>query len=147
MELTVEDRRADQPERSVDGGIGDVRPSCRVFLSKQTNAAVGMPYECVVSEVGLIGLTEPSLPTVAATPSGSLAYQVREYLQAFIVRDRHSYRLSVSRRAPETLTRGREAGVDGCTDAPERSLVSRSGPAINCEIDESCPSGRGTRRD
>jgi len=59
-----------------------------VFLCKQTNAAVGMPYECVVSEVGLLGLLEPSLPAVAATPSGSLAYQVREYLQAFIERDR-----------------------------------------------------------
>ena len=59
-----------------------------VFLCKQTNAGVGMPYECVVSEVGLLGLLEPSLPAVAATPSGSLAYQVREYLQAFIERDR-----------------------------------------------------------
>jgi hypothetical protein len=60
-----------------------------VILCKQTNAAVGMPYECVVSEVGLLGLLEPSLPAVAATPSGSLAYQVREYLQAFIERDRN----------------------------------------------------------
>ncbi len=80
-----------------------------VFLCKQTNAAVGMPYECVVSEVGLVGLTEPSLPTFAATPSGSLAYQVREYLQAFIERDRSSFRLGVSRRGQETLARGREA--------------------------------------
>ena len=79
-----------------------------VFMCKQTNAAVGMPYECVVSEVGLLGLLEPSLPAVAATPSGSLAYQVREYLQAFIERDR-SYRLGVSRRGQETPTRGREA--------------------------------------
>lgn len=59
-----------------------------VFLCRQTNAGVGMPYECVVSEVGLLGLSEPSLSAVAATPSGSLAYQVREYLQAFSARDR-----------------------------------------------------------
>ncbi len=39
-----------------------------------------MPYECVVSEAGLIGLTEPSLPAVAVTPSGVLAYQVREFI-------------------------------------------------------------------
>ena len=51
-----------------------------VFLCRQSNAAVGMPYECVVSEVGLIGLTETSLPAIAATPSGSLDYQVRESL-------------------------------------------------------------------
>ncbi len=60
-----------------------------VFLCRQSNAGVPMPYECVVSEVGLIGLTEPALAAVAATPSGgSLAYQVREYLQSFIARDR-----------------------------------------------------------
>jgi hypothetical protein len=59
-----------------------------VQLSRQTNAGVGMPYECVVSPVGLIGLTEPSLPTVAATPSGGLAYQVREFIQAIAERDR-----------------------------------------------------------
>ncbi len=57
-------------------------------MCRQSNAAVGMPYECVVSEVGLIGLTEPALAAVAATPGGSLAYQVREYLQSFIARDR-----------------------------------------------------------
>ena len=45
-----------------------------------------MPYELVTSEVGLIGLTEPSLPSVAATPSGGLAYQVREFLQAIAER-------------------------------------------------------------
>ena len=54
-----------------------------VFLSKQTNAGVPMPYECVVSGIGLIGLTEPALPSVAATPSGGLAYQVRECLPSF----------------------------------------------------------------
>jgi hypothetical protein len=59
-----------------------------VFLCRQSNAAVGMPYECVVSDVALIGLSEPSLSTVAATPSGALAYQVREYLYASIARDR-----------------------------------------------------------
>jgi len=37
-----------------------------------------MPYECVTSEVGLISLLDPALPSVAATPSGTLAYQVRE---------------------------------------------------------------------
>ena len=33
-------------------------------------------------DVGLIALAEPSLPSIAATPSGGLAYQVREFLQA-----------------------------------------------------------------
>lgn len=47
-----------------------------------------MPYELVVSEVGLIGLTEPALASVAATPSGGLAYQVREFLQTIAERDR-----------------------------------------------------------
>jgi hypothetical protein len=82
-----------------------------VFLCRQSNAAVGMPYECVVSKVGLIGLTEPSLPAVAATPSGSLAYQVREYLQAFIARASTLFRLGGSPLTKETLTRGREAVV------------------------------------
>ena len=59
-----------------------------VTLCRQKNTDVPMPYECVVSDVGLIGLTEPSLPSVAATPSGGLAYQVREYLQAIAERDR-----------------------------------------------------------
>lgn len=53
-----------------------------VRLCRQQNAAREMPYECVVSEVGLIGLSEPSLPAIAATPSGGLAYQVREFIQA-----------------------------------------------------------------
>lgn len=86
LELAIEDRAADQSEPYVDGRTTE--PGHAVFMCKQTNAAVGMPYECVVSEVGLLGLLEPSLPAVAATPSGSLAYQVREYLQAFIERDR-----------------------------------------------------------
>jgi hypothetical protein len=47
-----------------------------------------MPYECVCSEVALFGLSEPSLPIAAATPSGGLAYQVREFLQAIAERDR-----------------------------------------------------------
>jgi hypothetical protein len=87
LELAIEDRAADQSERDMDSGTTSPDMPA-VFLCKQTNAAVGMPYECVVSEVGLLGLLEPSLPAVAATPSGSLAYQVREYLQAFIERDR-----------------------------------------------------------
>jgi hypothetical protein len=41
-----------------------------VFLCKQTNAAVGIPCECVVSEVGLLGLLDlhspPSLRLLAA---------------------------------------------------------------------------------
>ncbi len=102
-----------------------------MFLSRQSNAGVGMPYECVVSEVGLIGLTEPSLPTVAATPSGSLAYQVREYLQSFSARDRchldQVFRCGNQKR----LSRGREAdghrSMAGCAGA-EPGL--RSGPAI-----------------
>jgi hypothetical protein len=59
-----------------------------VQLCRQTNAGVGMPYECVVSEVGLIGFLEPSLPTIAATPTGGLAYQVREFLQTINQIDR-----------------------------------------------------------
>ncbi len=53
-----------------------------VRLCRQKNDALAMPYECVVSEVGLIALSEPSLSTIAATPSGGLAYQVREFLPA-----------------------------------------------------------------
>jgi hypothetical protein len=47
-----------------------------------------MPYEVVVSEVGLIGVADPALRSVAVTPSGGLAYQVREFLQAIAERDR-----------------------------------------------------------
>ncbi len=49
-----------------------------VQLCRQTNSGLSMPYECVVSEVGLIGLADSSLPSIAATPSGGLAYQVSE---------------------------------------------------------------------
>jgi hypothetical protein len=91
-----------------------------------------MPYECVVSEVALFGLSEPSLPIAAATPSGGLAYQLREFLQAiaehkrsdshrsamtvvqaplhkspFIVR-RGQASLGASRRELESVSRGRE---------------------------------------
>jgi len=59
-----------------------------VQLCRQSNAGLAMPYECVCSEVGLIGLSEPSAPVVAATPSGNLAYQVREFLQAIAERKR-----------------------------------------------------------
>ena len=55
-----------------------------VLICRQTNANVGMPYECVVSEVGLIGLTEPSLPALAITPTGGLSYQMHEFLQAIM---------------------------------------------------------------
>ncbi len=55
-----------------------------VRLALQKNGARQMPYECVVSEVGLFGLTEPSLSAIAATPSGGLAYQVREFFQAIV---------------------------------------------------------------
>jgi hypothetical protein len=59
-----------------------------VQLCRQSNAALPMPYECVVSEVALFGLSEPSLPIAAATPTGGLAYQVREFLQAIAERKR-----------------------------------------------------------
>jgi hypothetical protein len=59
-----------------------------VQLCRQTNTGVGMPYECVTSQVGVIGMLEPSLSTIAATPSGGLAYQVREILQAIMKTDR-----------------------------------------------------------
>jgi hypothetical protein len=52
-----------------------------VLICRQDNSTVGMPYEVVVSDVGLIGLTEPSLPALALMPSGGLAYQVHEFLQ------------------------------------------------------------------
>ncbi len=94
-----------------------------VFLCQQTNAGVPMPYECVVSDVGLIGLLEPSLPIVAATPSGSLVYQPCKYVQVVTECDRRSFTLGVSRRRQETLTRGREPRADGSRIAPERSLV------------------------
>ena len=47
-----------------------------------------MPYELVVSEVAPISLLDPSLPAIAATPSGGLAYQVREHLRSIAERDR-----------------------------------------------------------
>jgi hypothetical protein len=59
-----------------------------VQLCRQSNAGLAMPYECVCSEVALFGLSEPSLPVAAATPSGGLAYQVREFLQAIAERKR-----------------------------------------------------------
>ena len=59
-----------------------------VQLCRQNNVGLPMPYECVVSQVGLIGLMEPSLPAIAATPTGGLAYQVREHLQSIVERDR-----------------------------------------------------------
>lgn len=59
-----------------------------VQLCRQTNAGVGMPYECVTSPVGVIGMMEPSLDTIAATPSGGLAYQVREIIQTIMATDR-----------------------------------------------------------
>jgi hypothetical protein len=113
-----------------------------VFLCRQSNAEVEMPYECVVSDVALIGLTEPSLPTVAATPSGSLAYQVREYLQAFIARDRacrltfmkiDRHRFSTRCFAAETqtsLARAKPTVIE-VWRMRRRSLVYRSIPAID----------------
>lgn len=58
-----------------------------VQLCRQTNSGVGMPYECVVSPVGLIALTEPSLPSLAVTSSGTLAYQMREFIQSIMTVD------------------------------------------------------------
>ena len=107
LELAIEDRAADPSELDMDELLSPDMPA--VFLCKQTNAAVGMPYECVVSEVSLLGLLEPSLPAVAATPSGSLAYQVREYLQAFIERDRDYWTgcFSAGNRNSHARARGR----------------------------------------
>ncbi|SRR6266702_2252614 len=59
-----------------------------VQLCRQTNTGVGMPYECVTSPVGVIGMLEPSLSTIAATPSGGLAYQIKEIIQAIMTTDR-----------------------------------------------------------
>lgn len=59
-----------------------------IQLCRQSNASVGMPYECVVSDVGLIGLTESSLPPLAITPSGGLSYQMREYVQSIMLIDK-----------------------------------------------------------
>ena len=105
-----------------------------VFLCKQTNAGVPMPYECVVSDVGLIGLLEPALPSVAATPSGSLAHQVREYLQAFIGRDSRSFALGSSplrQEPPRARPRSRRVinGMAGYAGA-ERGLAIRSGDRL-----------------
>jgi hypothetical protein len=58
-----------------------------VLICRQTNAGVGMPYECVTSDVGLIGLTEPSLPALAITSSGGLSYQMHEFLQSIMQTD------------------------------------------------------------
>jgi hypothetical protein len=46
-----------------------------------------LPYEVVCSEVGLLGLLEPSLSTVAVK-DGVLAYQLREALQVIMKEDR-----------------------------------------------------------
>ena len=50
--------------------LGEDAPA--VQLCRQNNVGLPMPYECVVSEIGLIGLLEPSLRSVAVTPSGAL---------------------------------------------------------------------------
>ena len=59
-----------------------------IQLCRQTNAGVGMPYTCVTSPVGVIGMLEPSLSTIAATPSGGLAYQIQEIIQSIMMIDR-----------------------------------------------------------
>ena len=109
-----------------------------------------MPYECVVSEIGLIGLTEPALPAVAATPSGSLAYQVREYLQAFIAPDRRPFRPGVSLREPETLARGREAeghrSMAGCAGAEPVCDPVRRSTAVSMSIALGVAEPRETER-
>ena len=69
-----------------------------MFLCKQDNTSVGMPYEIVMSEVGLISLTDPAFAAMAATPSGSLAYQVREFPQSIISRDRAYWQRSDGHR-------------------------------------------------
>jgi hypothetical protein len=53
-----------------------------VRLCRQTSDGLNMPHICNTSKVGVIGLSDNSLSAIAATPSGGLAYQVREFIQA-----------------------------------------------------------------
>ena len=86
LELAIEDRAVDQSERNMDGGTTEPGHACRVFVqADQRSSGNALRMRRIRSRSYRL---EPSLPTVAATPSGSLAYQVREYLQAFIERDR-----------------------------------------------------------
>jgi hypothetical protein len=48
---------------------------------------LGLPYNLVCSELGLFGLTEPSLATVGVTSNNVLAYQLREAVQAVMSAD------------------------------------------------------------
>lgn len=48
---------------------------------------LGLPYNLVCSELGLFGLTEPSLATVGVTSDNVLAYQLREAVQAVMSAD------------------------------------------------------------
>ena len=60
MELVVEDCRADQsPYWTATLLVPSDGPAVR--LCRQQNDALMMPYECVVSEIGLIALAEPFL--------------------------------------------------------------------------------------
>ncbi len=46
------------------------------------------PWNVVTSPVALVSLLDPDLPAVALAPTGNLAYQMREYLQELVARDR-----------------------------------------------------------
>lgn len=46
------------------------------------------PYSLVGAPVALIGLTDPEFASVAETPSGVIAYQVSEFVQAIMAKDR-----------------------------------------------------------
>jgi hypothetical protein len=48
---------------------------------------IGLPYNLVCSELGLFGLTEPSLATVGVSSDNVLAYQLREAVQAVMSAD------------------------------------------------------------
>lgn len=48
---------------------------------------LGLPYNLVCSELGLFGLTEPSLATVGVSSDNVLAYQLREAVQAVMSAD------------------------------------------------------------
>jgi hypothetical protein len=46
------------------------------------------PYDLVGSEVGLVGMSDPEFPQVAARSNSALAYQVRESIQTLMSIDR-----------------------------------------------------------
>jgi hypothetical protein len=113
-----------------------VRDGPALNLCRQDNSSIGLPYECVVSEVSLVGLLDSSLAPTAATPSAGLCYQVREFIQAIaergaamVIASCDDRSCTVSRKSPldvrydvlslgaslrklKTSTRGREVRID-----------------------------------